>query len=198
MRRHTLIAGLLLLSSSLIACDRAHEPVQPNELPSLVLHLQDLGAGWVDFGSGPPDGRADEFPGIGTDPRPTNHRGAWVARYRWVGGGRRPPILIVESRVDLFEDAADAERRLQAAERELRATDVAAIPNVGEETTMGSVTQQSLSGLIRFYTLIWRQGNLTASVVVQGFDRTLRLADAVNLARKQERRIDRVLEADDG
>lgn len=63
---------------------------------------------------------------------------------------------------------------------------------------MGSVTQESLSGLVRFYTVIWRHRNLMASVVVQGFDRTLRLADAVKLARKQERRIDRALDADAG
>ncbi len=197
MRRHTLIALLLLLLLSLIACDRGQEQIQPSELQSLVLQPQDLGAGWIDIGSGAPGGRVDQFPGVGSSLR-MDHRGAWVARYRWVGGGRRPPALVVESRVDLFQDSAAAEQRLDAAERELRSTDIPATPDLGEETAMGSVTQESLSGLVRFYTVIWRHRNLMASVVVQGFDRTLRLADAVKLARKQERRIDRALDADAG
>jgi hypothetical protein len=45
----------------------------------------------------------------------------------------------------------------------------------------------------RFVSVAWRDGNVTASVTVNGFAPGLRPADAVALARAQERRIARAL-----
>jgi hypothetical protein len=44
---------------------------------------------------------------------------------------------------------------------------------------------------VRHYAVAWRQGNVTGYVLINGFDGRLTLADVVDLARKQEKRIRR-------
>ena len=57
------------------------------------------------------------------------------------------------------------------------------VPAVGDETFGTSLEQAG----VFYYTIAWRFENVTASVLVQGFE--LSLEDAVALARKQQQRI---------
>jgi hypothetical protein len=66
------------------------------------------------------------------------------------------------------------------------------VARVGAAAT---ATMQERTGkpAARFISIAWRDGNVTASVTVNGFAPGLRTADALALARAQQRRIARAL-----
>ena len=179
---------VLLTAVLLGGCPSGDSVIEDEQLQRLVLQPQDLEADWLEFGFGP-QARTDAPPGSRADPRRFDRQGGWISRYR------RPPTagargaLVVESRVDLFGSSAGAERELDAARAEMREIEA---PEIGEETAAGTTSRQHLTGLMRYYTLLWRQANVTASIVVQGIG--ARVQDqALALARRQERRIERAL-----
>ena len=62
------------------------------------------------------------------------------------------------------------------------------VPVIGDDAVAMTTIQQGL-GKVRFYTVAWRDRNATASVSINGFAPGVTLADAVALARAQERRV---------
>lgn len=57
------------------------------------------------------------------------------------------------------------------------------VPAIGEETFATSLEQAG----VFYYTIAWRFENVTASVLIQGFE--LSVEDAIALGRKQQERI---------
>jgi hypothetical protein len=64
-------------------------------------------------------------------------------------------------------------------------------PKLGEEAHAVTFRQGLPPTAIRHYAVAWRQGNVTGYVIINGFDGRLTFTDAVDLARKQEKRIQR-------
>jgi len=164
--------------------------IQAAALPRLVLQPDDLGERFVRFAEGRIV-RADLQPGPRAEPSRFGRDDGWKARYRLAGarGGIGP--LVVVSMVDVFGDGDGAERDFDAYREEFelaRGTAVGVartldVPTVGDETFGTSLEQAS----VFYYTIAWRFENVTASVLVQGFE--LSMEDAVALARKQQQRI---------
>jgi hypothetical protein len=111
--------------------------------------------------------------------------------YKLDEAGTPPGPLVVVSMADLFADEGGAERDIDAYREEFElarggAVGVARtidVPAVGDETFGTSLEQVG----VFYYTIAWRFENVTASVLVQGFE--LSPEDAVALARKQQQRI---------
>jgi hypothetical protein len=61
------------------------------------------------------------------------------------------------------------------------------VPKIGSDTLATTV----VSGPIRDYLIAWCYGNATASVEIEGFNGKVTKHDAVALARRQQRRIER-------
>lgn len=164
------------------------ETVAVGKLPRLVLQPDDM-RGFTLFDEGR-QSRADLGAGERADPGRFGRKGGWKARYRRSGGeGTRGP-LVVESRADLFEKTDGAKKELDAYRRQLVPSErPVQAPELGDEAAAFTTTQESLAGDVRFYTIAWREANVTASVLVEGFDGNISLDDALALARKQERRI---------
>ena len=59
----------------------------------------------------------------------------------------------------------------------------------GTFVPLGVTFVQASSKPLRFYRIAWRDRNVTASVILEGFDGKLRLDQALALARRQERLI---------
>jgi hypothetical protein len=164
--------------------------IEEAALPGLVLQPDDLGEQFVRFAEGRITG-ADFQPGPRAEPARFGRVDGWKARYRLAGarGGIGP--LVVVSMVDLFADGGGAEEDLDAYREEFelargvvvgvaRTLDV---PAVGEENFGTSLEQAG----VFYYTIAWRFENVTASVLVQGFE--LSVEDAIALARKQQQRV---------
>ena len=155
-------------------------------LPRLVLQPADFPHGWVQFDAR----RAPDEPLEGESPQEGRATAAsvWVARYRRSGTSTTRGPLVVESRARVFTSAEAAGRAIPAAGRQA-GTRVDA-PRIGHETLATTLVQSGVTP-VRFYTIVWRHANVVATVTVNGFDRRTTLADAIALARKQQRRLER-------
>ncbi len=161
----------------------------------LVLHERDLRGPFQAFYVGPL-ARLDTAGTARADPQRYGRNGGWIARFNRPGSATTRGPLVVESRVDLFGGAGGAKSDLAAYRRVFAAvitrSGAAArlldAPELGDEAVAMTTTQHGLNE-VRFYTVAWRDRNVTASVAVNGFGGRLTLADAVVLARRQERRI---------
>jgi hypothetical protein len=166
-------------------CGGGDEPVPNDRLSRLVLQPEDVPDGIDRFDEGRL-GPTDAPAGRRSDPARFGRTGGWKARYRAIGdapGG----ILLIESRIDAFAEQAGAEQDLAA----FRAQVVAEEADVGDEALVTTTRQEAEPRPIRFTTVAWRQGSVTASVLVQGFEDALRTESVLALARKQEERIAR-------
>jgi hypothetical protein len=172
------------------ACGGDDEPeITTTELPRIVLQPDDLPKVWVLFDEGR-QARADAPAGRRSDPRRFDRVEGWKARYRRAGSVNTPGPLVIESRADLFESGDGAEQDFGLLEEELDATlpDAArrvAAPELGDEAVAATLLQ----GTVRFYSVAWRQENVVAAILVNGFARALTFEQALELARRQERRI---------
>jgi hypothetical protein len=161
-----------------------------SSLPGLVLQPEDLGERFVRFADGR-IARADLQPGPRADVTRFGRVDGWKARYRLDEAGTPPGPLVVVSMADLFADEGGAKRDIDAYREEFELARWAAVgvartvdvPAVGDETFGTSLEQAG----VFYYTIAWRFENVTASVLVQGFE--LSLEDAVALARTQQQRI---------
>jgi hypothetical protein len=187
---------LLFLALVLAACMGDEEPtLGESDLPNVVLQQEDLRGDWIQFTFNAPT-PADGLTGARADPTRFGRTAGWLARYRRPPEAQESGAFVVESRVELFETSDGAKEELEAARSELAETaQPLEPPALGAETVAGQVDQQVLTGDVRFYTLVWRQGNAAATVVVQAFENGFAFPDAVGLARRQERRIAAALEA---
>lgn len=194
-----LAPALLVFVAVLAACaggdDRA---ISESQLSQLVLKSADLPAVWTQFDGGK-QVRADAPPGRRADPTRFDRRGGWKARFRRQGTPQTPGPLVIESRADLFSDAGGAKDDFELVEQDLEASLAGTArrlvdPDLGDQAAATELRQ----GSVRFYSVVWRHGNVIAAMLVNGFARSFTFADVVRLARKQELRIARAAAAGSG
>jgi hypothetical protein len=168
--------------------------VELNELSALVLQPEDLPAVFDRFDEGR-QAMADNPGGSRADPARFGRQDGWKARYRRPGTPRTEGPLVVESRADLFDSSGGAKDELEAARRDLEDGELEwqpiDEPGLGDESFAATLVQSGGTSGVRFYQVYWREANVTASLSVNGFESRLALAEALELARKQERRISR-------
>jgi hypothetical protein len=162
--------------------------VQASRLAQLVLAPGDLPAAFTQFDGGR-QVRIDAVSGPRKQPERFGREGGWKARYNRPGAKATRGPLVVESRADVFKSADGAGDDLDAYRKQLEAEPGARLvdpPELADEAVASTSLQV---GGIRHYTVAWRDRNVTASVAINGFEGRVGLADAVRLARAQERRI---------
>ena len=189
MRLFFLALGLALCAAT--ACEGETKKLSAADLPRVVLQPSDL-AGFSRFDEGRL-GRADFQPGPRAEPDRFGREDGWKARYRRTDPSDREGALVVESKVDLFEDDGGADEDLEAYGQELRPRQsgpgISAGKPLGDEYVW---TVFEANGVF-FVTVAWRYANVTASVGTQAFDRQAALEAAFDLASRQQRRIERAL-----
>jgi len=184
------LAVALLLVALMAGCGGSGHTLRDAQLSDVVLQPADLPGAFTQFDVGR-QARLDRVAGPRYDATRYGRESGWKARYNRPGTAQTKGPLVVESRVDLFHDSKGAQTDLEAYRvqfQETPASRIVAVPKIGE----GSVAaEQMRAGTppVRFVTVAWRDGNVTASVAVNGFAAHTTLADAVALARKQEKRI---------
>jgi hypothetical protein len=179
------LALVLVLAAA--ACQGA-STIPKSELSRLVLQPRDLPAGFVQFDTGA-QVRLDNASGPRSNEERYGREGGWKARYQRSGTTKGP--LVVESRADLFPSSGDGRRDLALYRQELKGAPGAKLldpPKLGDEAVAATSVQPALKPL-RTYRIAWRTANATASVLVQGFDGQLELADALALARAQQKHL---------
>lgn len=192
MRAAFRVLPAMALAASLAACGGGSKSVPAGAAGDLVLRPRDLGSAFTRFY----DGRQSRLDVAGTSRfnlQRFDHEDGWIARYH--RGGSGPGPLVVESRVDVFKTSGGASHDLDAYRYDLRtipATKVRRFQVSGLGDASVAVTYVRPGALpLRTYTIAWRDGNVSASVTAQGFDGKFPQAEAVRLARLQERLIAR-------
>ena len=176
---------LFAIFAVMAGCMGGDDPVSSDRLGELVLQPEDVPEGFDRFDEGRL-GPTDAPAGQRRDPARFGRTGGWKARYRATGdapGG----MLLIESRIDAFAESAGADQDLDAYRNQV----VAEEADVGDEALVTTARQEAEPRPIRFTTVAWRQGSVTASVLVQGFEDALRAESVLALAREQEERIAR-------
>jgi hypothetical protein len=184
-------ASFLLLGLAACGCSLGggeETSVSRQELPRLVLQQSDLPHVFFRFDEGR-QAIADSPGGRRADATRFGREDGWKARYRRSGTERTRGPLVIESRADLFSSSDGATDDLAAAREDLSDGDLdwkpIDEPGLGQESFAATLVQ----GGVRFYQVVWRDDNVTASLSVNGFEPRLALAEVLALARKQEGRI---------
>jgi len=182
---------LALLVFVAAACGGGHT-ISSQRVSALVLQQGDVGRLFASFSDGPVS-NLDTAGTPRSNPDRFGHEAGWISRYHRAGGPKTRGALVVESRADVFRSSGGAKQDLTAyadllkqvpgAERQALTP-----PDVGDASVAETFVQESATP-IRFYEIAWRHGNVTASVLVEGYDGAVQLADALALARRQERRL---------
>jgi hypothetical protein len=166
--------------------------VELGELSTLVLQPDDLPPVFDRFDEGR-QVMADSPGGSRAEPTRFGRRDGWKSRYRRTGTPRTEGPLVVESRADLFDSSGGAKDDLEAARQDLEEGELEwqpiGEPGLGDESFAATLVQGGGTSGVRFYQVFWREANVTASLSLNGFEGRLALAEALELARKQERRI---------
>jgi hypothetical protein len=184
--RWTLAAFCVLLVAG---C--GHGPSAPTvsaaDAKQLVLKAADLPSGFESFASGP-TASLDVQGTTRSDPGRFGREGGWVERLK-----RSAPPMVVVSTADVFHDAKGAESDLTAfgdefaRQRENGLAKPVPPPQIGD----GTIGAQLVApGGQKGYSVVWVFRNASASVTAIG-PSTLRLADVVAFARKQQAKLDR-------
>ena len=180
---------LLLFAAGCMGGDAA--AVDEADLKQLVLQPEDLSRVFIRFDEGR-QLRIDQPGGTLADVERFGRRGGWKARYRRPGSASTRGPLVVESKTDVFGDADGAEQELAAEQSRLleglRLDEGA--PEVGDESFVATGTQGTGRFEVRSYLVAWRWENATASVLANGFEGRFARAQALELARKQQARIE--------
>ncbi|MEP6977980.1 MAG: hypothetical protein ABI948_07995 [Thermoleophilia bacterium] len=167
------------------------------ELGSAVLQTSDLPKGYERFDFGRQT-RLDAHAGPRADATRFDRQDGWKARYR-SDPAQKSGSAIVESRVDVFADAAGAKRDLRAYAEEFAAAKTQGwrilpdVPAIGDDSRGATLVQGPAQRALRTYTIAWRDGRATASITIVGFGRSTSLDDVVGFARRQQARLDRAL-----
>ena len=138
-------------------------------LPKLVLQPADLPSAFLRLEEGP------------------DRTGGWQARYRRSGPDRVDGPIAVESRAEVAESSDAADETLEAARAELEHWQPIGEPGLGDESFAATRVGDDL----RYYRVYWREGNVSASLALNGVEGRFPFADAFELARKQQQRIER-------
>jgi hypothetical protein len=196
VRRTVLILAALLLAGCSGDDGGGGSTVSASKGEDLVLSSADVGKVFTQFDEGEQQ-RTDMAPPR-DDPSRFHRQGGWKARFGRNGTVRTKGPLVIESRADLFESTSDANNDFDLYKEALdelasgaAGQTVEPAPELGEEAHAVTFRQGLPPTAVRTYAVAWRQGNVTGYVLVNGFDTRLTLADAVELARKQEKRIRR-------
>jgi hypothetical protein len=186
VRRSALLLALLLLAAGCMGGGDSAS-IDSSELKGLVLQPSDLPPAFTRFDEGR-QARIDQPGGTLADVRRFGREDGWKARYRRAGSPATKGPLVVESKVDVFEDGDGAHDELQARRSNLveGLRLVQAGVDVGDESFVATGTEGSGRFAVRFYLVGWRHENATASVFANGFDGKLALGQVVDLARKQQ------------
>jgi hypothetical protein len=156
--------------------------LQPADLPPVFLRFDEGRQILVDS----PGGRR-------ADPARFGREEGWKARYRRTGSQEIAGPIVVESRADVFESSDGAKDDLDAARADLGDSELdwqpIDEPGLGDESFAATHVEPGLGKGVRYYQVYWRDANVTASVSTNGFEGRFPLADALELARKQEQRI---------
>ena len=147
-----------------------------------------------DFGRMSPN---DLPAGERADPTRFGREAGWKARYRRTGTADTAGPLVIESLLDVFDDSGGAEDELAAIRREVTTptapvvTPLAPLPDpqLGDEAVAWSSRLPSQPRDTVFYTVAWRHENAVAAVTVNGFDGLLGPEAALELAAKQQARL---------
>jgi hypothetical protein len=181
-------AGLALLALFITGCRDGDPALKAAQLPNLVLQRSDVPRAFTQFDEGE-QGTADAPVGLRADAERFGRRGGWKARYRRADD-ENTGSLVLGSRADLFAASSGAQDDLEAFRADLgRARELPA-PELGDAAVATTLRQVGIVD-IRYYTVFWRFRNVTASVLVSGFEGRVTLADALVLARRQQQRIAR-------
>jgi hypothetical protein len=186
--RPALVAILLALVAGGCMGDGASEGYEADQLENMVLRTEDLeGEGWMRFDYGRQT-RSDQPSGQRSDPARFGRIDGWKARYRRPGSRQTDGPLVVESRADVFEDAEGATSDFDAYGSELQnaGTQLEELTDLGDRGFVATLMQDD----VRFYLVQWRDDNAVAAVNVNGFDGRVTKEQALDLARKQQARME--------
>ena len=184
--------AILLVVALVAGCAGGGKRISEAKLSHLVLREQDLPPIFSPFYVGKQT-RLDNNGTARADPARYGRKGGWITRYNRPGSSDTRGPLVIESRADLFDAAGGAKDDLAAYRidfsripgSDLR---VLSLPKLGD-AALGVTFVRPGAKLVRFFRIAWRDRNVSASVTVQGFGSKLTLAEALALARKQERLI---------
>ena len=185
MRRLVLVTTAVLLAGCSLGGGEG-ATIEEEDLNMLVLQPGDLPSSFVRFDEGR-QGIADTPGGARGDPDRFGRIEGWKARYRRPGSAETTGPLVVESRADVFESTSGAEDELAATEPS-GFTKIEA-PELGDEARAFETLQAGAGEGVRYYQLAWREDEATGSVLVSGFEGKFVLEDAVELARRQAKRL---------
>lgn len=190
MRR--LLPLTLVVCLGLAACGGGGPTIPKDSLSKLVLRRQDVGRSFAPFSSGaqtPIDNQGT----LRADASRYGREGGWIVRFHRAGSTSTSGPLVVESRADLFGGSGGAKKDLDLYRQMFASSPGSAHrslspQSLGDEAT-GDTFLQPGPKPVRFYRIAWRFANATAAVTLEGFDGKLTQADALRLARKQQRRL---------
>ena len=199
MRRGRALVALVVVVAGCAGGNGDEQAVPATKMRLVVLQPADLSKGFVRFDEGPVR-LADTPPGPRGDPERFGREGGWKARYRRPGSPATKGPLVVESRIDLFDGEDGARSEFDAYREELESESGGAgrwldVPRIGDDA-QAATSGSGIANSVRVFRLVWRDGNATASIAANGFEGRLRLADVLEPARKQQRRIAAALVTD--
>jgi hypothetical protein len=164
--------------------DRAE--LSKSDLPQLVLQQRDL-PGLPRYDAGPPTA-FDNPSGPRADPKRFGRIGGWRVLYKVSGRPTGRAVLLAHSRVDAFASTEGAHKDFDAYRLELPHDGSFDPRPLGEESRATSHLQPGTPA-IRYYTFVWRDRAVTASLMLAGRDDRLTRPRAAAYARLQQRRI---------
>jgi hypothetical protein len=206
IRRHALTTVVVLVvagctmplpvaqSASATASGSPDPSALAAQLRSLVLQADDLAAigqpaGFQRFDEGPLL-LADQPGGARSDPRRFGRLGGWKSRYRRADPTVRSGALVIESRIDVFSDAAGAASELEAAARGTRqGTRIEPNHRSFGDASIALVREEPEPDSVADFTILWRRGTRVASVLISGFRGELSLSEAAVLAERVDARL---------
>ena len=157
---------------------------------SLVLAQADVGDEFTQFDRG--SQRLADLSPPRDDPTRFDRKGGWKARFSRPGKPTTDGPLVISSLADLFGSGDGAEKDFELYKQTLAefvatgGTEVGA-PGLGDESQAVTYRQGLAPNDVRYYVIAWRDGNVTASLNLNGFKLTRE--QALTLAEKQEQRI---------
>ena len=195
MRAIAFLIAVVLLAGCSLGDDDEGGSVEPGQFQKLVLQPADVPRVFVRFDEGR-QGSVDQ-PGERADMTRFGRKGGWKARYRRPGTTATVGPLVIASKADVFGSADGANDEYEELQRDFREGELkwlpADAPKLGDDTFALSLVQGTGQVRIRFFLVAWREGNVVASLEVNGFVGKVDGEDAVALARKQARRISTVV-----
>lgn len=188
---------MLCVAATLGCMGGSRAAVEPDEARDVVLQPADTSRVFERFDFGRM-ARADLPAGARSDPARFGREAGWKARYRRPGSASTVGPLVIESLVDVFASADGAEDDLATLRRELASPAEPAItpatalaePKLGDEALAWSALLPAQPRNTVFFTVAWRHRNAVATVSVNGFEGRLAFEAALDLARKQQARLE--------